>query len=194
MIFVCNFAGGSRCHPFEFLRKENHSITTQGAKFLNENEYSLVNKVNSKMQYTEVFNNTHLHYATIEKHGKVIASSRNRVGSRSRGCGYSDQTIHAERAAVKSLGDTSQLRGCILTVVRINKQGMILNSEPCYDCIKFLEKCIKKYGLLKVMYSSNEGSAEGAHDIANCHSNSRKNSCAHVRRNSAGRVGIRNIL
>lgn len=132
------------------------------------------------MDYSSVFQNTHLHYATIEKHGKEIASSRNRVGSRSRGCGYSNQTIHAERAVVKSLGDTSQLRGCVLTVVRINKQGKILNSEPCYDCIKFLEKCIKKYGLLKVLYSSNEGTTQCTHDITNSHSHPSKNRRAQV--------------
>lgn len=118
------------------------------------------------MQYSSVFQNTHLHYATITKHGKKIASSRNRVGSRSKGCGYSNQTIHAERAVVKSLGDVSQLRGCILTVIRVNKRGQIMNSKPCASCVKFLEKCIKKYGLLKVMYSdSNEGDPECAHDV-----------------------------
>jgi hypothetical protein len=132
------------------------------------------------MDYSSVFQNTHWHYATIEKHGKEIASSRNRVGSRSRGCGWSNSTIHAERAAVKSLGDTSQLRGCVLTVVRINKQGKILNSEPCYDCIKFLEKCIKKYGLLKVLYSSNEGTTQCTHDITNSHSHPSKNRRAQV--------------
>jgi len=101
----------------------------------------------------KAFHNTHLHYATISRRGKVIASSRNRIGSRSRGCGWSDQTIHAERAVVKSLGDVSQLHGCILVVVRINKQGEILGSKPCQDCQKFLEKCMKEYGLLKVVYS-----------------------------------------
>ena len=116
--------------------------------------------------YKPYFNSTHLHYARIEKHGKEIASSRNRVGSRSRGCGYSNQTIHAERAVVKSLGDVSQLRGCILTVIRVNKRGQIMNSKPCASCVKFLEKCIKKYGLLKVMYSdSNEGDPECSHHV-----------------------------
>jgi hypothetical protein len=104
------------------------------------------------MEYKS-FHNTHLHYATITRRGKVIASSRNRIGSRSRGCGWSDQTIHAERAVVKSLGDVSQLHGCILEVIRVNKQGEYLNSKPCDGCTKFLQKCIKQYGLLKVHYS-----------------------------------------
>ena len=132
------------------------------------------------MEYSSVFNSTHLHYAEVLRRGQVIASSRNRAGSRSLGCGYSDNTIHAERAVVKSLGDTSQLRGCILKVVRINKQGKILNSEPCYDCIKFLYKCIKKYGLLKVMYSSNQGATECTHDVTNSHCHPRKDRRSHV--------------
>ena len=104
------------------------------------------------MEYKD-FHNTHLHYATISRRGKVLATSRNRVGSRSRGCGWSHQTIHAERAVVKSFGDLSQLHGCILEVVRVNKHGEYLNSKPCDECTKFLEKCMKQYGLLKVMYS-----------------------------------------
>lgn len=96
---------------------------------------------------------TSFHYAEIQKGNKVLARSRNRVGSRSRGCGWSDQTLHAERAAVKALGDLSQLRGCILIVVRISKQNEVMGSKPCHDCEKFLTKCIEKYGLRKVVYS-----------------------------------------
>ena len=97
--------------------------------------------------------NTHLHIATIKKRGKVLATSRNRIGSRSRGCGWSDYTIHAERSVIKKIGDTSRLQGCVLEVVRINKQGDILNSKPCNDCTLFLTKCITQHGLLKVLYS-----------------------------------------
>jgi hypothetical protein len=96
---------------------------------------------------------TSFHYAEIHRGNKVLASSRNRIGSRSRGCGWSDQTLHAERAAVKALGDLSQLRGCILIVVRIGKQNEVMGSKPCHDCEKFLMKCMKCYGLRKVVYS-----------------------------------------
>ena len=96
---------------------------------------------------------THLHYARILRRGKSIAEARNSIGSRSKGCGYSDQSIHAERAVVKRLGDLSQLNGCVLLVVRINKAGDFLNSKPCADCQKFLEKCMRDYGLRKVVYS-----------------------------------------
>jgi hypothetical protein len=97
--------------------------------------------------------NTSLHHATIIKRNKVIASAINRVGSRSRGPGYSDYTIHAERAVVKQLGDISQLRGATLIVVRYAKNGDIVNSKPCSDCEIFLDKCMKEYGLRKVIHS-----------------------------------------
>lgn len=96
---------------------------------------------------------THLHYAQILQRNKVIAFARNSVGSRSRGCGYGDVTIHAERAAVKKLGDVSKLRGAVLIVWRVNKSGDLLPSKPCPDCHLFLEKCMRDYGLRKVVYS-----------------------------------------
>lgn len=96
---------------------------------------------------------TQLHYAQLIKRNKVIAIARNSIGSRSRGCGWSDNTIHAERAVVKRLGDISQLRGCIMTVVRVNKNGELLGSKPCPACERFLFKCMNEYGLRKVIYS-----------------------------------------
>jgi hypothetical protein len=110
-------------------------------------------KQNIKMEYSPVFNHISLHYATITRRGKLLATSRNRIGTRSRGCGWSDSTIHAERAVVKLLGDVSQLHGCVLEVIRVNKQGELRNSKPCPSCMKFLNKCMNQYGLLKVVYS-----------------------------------------
>lgn len=98
--------------------------------------------------------NTQFHYAELYRRNKLVASSRNKLGSRSRGCGWSDQTLHAERAVVKRFGDLSQLHGCTLVVIRLNKHGELLNSKPCPDCEKFLTKCMIKYGLSKVVYST----------------------------------------
>ena len=96
---------------------------------------------------------TSLHYAQLIQRNKVIAIARNTIGSRSRGCGWSDRTLHAERAVVKRLGDVSQLRGCVMVVVRVNRQGELVNSEPCPECQRFLFKCMNEYGLRKVIYS-----------------------------------------
>jgi len=97
--------------------------------------------------------NTSLHYAQLVKRNKVIAFARNSIGSRSRGCGWSDNSLHAERAVVKRLGDVSQLRGCVMTVVRVNRNGDLLGSKPCIECERFLFKCMNEYGLRKVIYS-----------------------------------------
>uniref|UniRef100_A0A6C0D7G6 CMP/dCMP-type deaminase domain-containing protein n=1 Tax=viral metagenome TaxID=1070528 RepID=A0A6C0D7G6_9ZZZZ len=105
---------------------------------------------------------TSVHVAFLVKRNKVISVATNRVGTRSRGCGYSDCTIHAEKNVVKQLGDFDQLRGASLYVFRISKcrtkfgMDKIVNSEPCYDCHLFLEKCVKSYGLRRVFYSTNE--------------------------------------
>jgi hypothetical protein len=104
------------------------------------------------MEYRCV-HNTEYHVARLTRRRKVIAEARNTIGTRSRGSGWDDQSLHAERAVVKRFGDVSQLHGCILVVVRINKHGEILGSKPCSDCEKFLSKCMKEYGLLKVIYS-----------------------------------------
>lgn len=96
--------------------------------------------------------NTYFHIAVIVKRNKVLASAYNRVGSRSRGAGWSDQTIHAEKAAVKRLGDTSMLRGAALCVWRVSTQS-ILPSKPCKDCELFLTKCMREYGLRAVHYT-----------------------------------------
>lgn len=103
-------------------------------------------------------NKTHrmsLHMAVLVKRGKIIETATNRIGSRSRGSGYSDLTIHAERAVVKKLGDISKLRGCTLYVWRIGfAEFYPMISEPCYDCQIFLNKCISKYGLRGVYYTN----------------------------------------
>jgi len=97
--------------------------------------------------------NTSLHYAELRKRGKVLAQSRNTIGSRSRGCGWSAFSLHAERAVVKRLGDLSKLAGCEMIVIRVNKSGDIVGSMPCDECKKFLEKCMRCHGLRKVRYS-----------------------------------------
>lgn len=95
----------------------------------------------------------HFHQAMITKRNKILAVSHNILGSRSRGSGFSDQTMHAEKSVVKHLGDISQLNGATLYVYRYNAQGDLRDSKPCTDCHLFLEKCMREYGLRKVVYS-----------------------------------------
>jgi len=95
---------------------------------------------------------TFVHKAVIMKRNKILAMAENAIGSRSKGSGYSTNTIHAEKAAVKKLGDISQLRGASMCVWRVSRIN-VLPSKPCSDCHMFLEKCMREYGLRSVYYT-----------------------------------------
>lgn len=104
------------------------------------------------------------HIAAVVKRGKILSIAANSVGSRARGCGWSHFTIHAERAAIKALGDLRLLDGAVLYVIRVPSETTdervtatvpeMLESKPCHDCQIFLEKCMREYGLMKVFYST----------------------------------------
>ena len=100
---------------------------------------------------------TSVHLAVLMRRDKVFATAFNRVGSRSRGCGFNEMTIHAEVNVIKRLGDNSKIRGCDLYVIRIPSESQmhrgLMNSKPCHSCQKFLLKCMKVYGLRNVYYT-----------------------------------------
>jgi hypothetical protein len=97
---------------------------------------------------------THVHVAMVFGRGKtLLAMAMNKVGSRSSGAGFSACMIHAERAALKRVGDISKLRGATLVVIRISSTGELRNSKPCSECECHLNKCIREYGLRRVFYS-----------------------------------------
>jgi hypothetical protein len=99
--------------------------------------------------------NTQIHIAILMKRGKILEIASNSVGSRSKGPGYQERTIHAERAVLKKVGDTSKLNGATLIVIRIMRGTReVGNSEPCHSCKCHLEKCIKEHGLRQVFYST----------------------------------------
>jgi len=99
------------------------------------------------------------HVAAVVKRGKLLAAGTNRSGTCRGGGSFS---LHAERAAVKALGDMSQLRGADLYVFRIPHSGHkregqcsdLLYSRPCYQCTVFLEKCMRVWGLRRVLYTT----------------------------------------
>ncbi len=85
--------------------------------------------------------------------GKLISMAVNKIGTRSMGAGYSDCSLHAERAVLKRIGDTTKLFGLTMVVVRITSQGDLAGSKPCQECQRHLEKCMRVHGLQKVYYS-----------------------------------------
>jgi hypothetical protein len=79
----------------------------------------------------------------------------NNYGTRSRGSGYSRSSIHAERNVVKVLGNIHELKGADMYIMRFSREEEMrfAKSTPCKACEKFLEKCMKEYGLKNVYYT-----------------------------------------
>jgi hypothetical protein len=86
---------------------------------------------------------------------RVLKDSQNRVGSRSRGSGYYDYTLHAEIALLKEI-DYDELYDRTLVVICIehDEDGLIRfrNSTPCCKCQRILDKFVRKYRL-KIRHS-----------------------------------------
>jgi hypothetical protein len=98
--------------------------------------------------------NTSLHVAALYgRGGTLLGLATNRAGSRSSGAGFSNQTIHAERAVMKAVGDVSLLRGATLVVIRVTKAGTTAGSAPCAECQAVIEAAMRKYGLRRVIHS-----------------------------------------
>ena len=101
-----------------------------------------------------------IHVAALMRRGQIVAYATNGFGSRSRGSGYSQSSIHAEKNVIKQLGNIHELRGLDMYVVRISRNyksegtNQFIGSKPCSQCKVFLDKCMREYGLKNVYYMS----------------------------------------
>jgi hypothetical protein len=119
----------------------------------------LIEKVEEIGAVLSLKHKTKTHVAFIIKRGKVLAMASNMIGTRKKGSGYNNRSLHAEVAVVKKIGDVRHLDGADIFVFRWNPPGSSIvesvgNSCPCHSCNVFLTKCMKKYGLNRVYYSS----------------------------------------
>ena len=97
--------------------------------------------------------NTSLHIAFVVRRGKILSIASNSIGSRQKGCGYTERTIHAEMAALKKL-DWRDLDGADMYVFRWRiSDNNVAYSLPCHNCSTVLNKCIKNWGLKRIYYS-----------------------------------------
>lgn len=98
--------------------------------------------------------NTSHHLALLMKGKRIVKMEANKAGSRKKGCGYSNQTIHAEIAVIKKLGDLRALKNMIMVVLRYNHNYNDWQiSKPCPSCQVKLEKFIREYGLKYVFHT-----------------------------------------
>jgi hypothetical protein len=156
------------CHYFRQYDESHYSSFTNNNN--NETLYSnMIRKYNflNFFLYTFPiekefdFHTTKYHCAIIEKGGKVISYGKNKVASPSNGgsCSGGKNHMHAEISAVKNLGNLLKLNGANMYIIRVGKmaknsdQYVFKYSQPCPGCTKFLNKCIKKYGLQNIYFT-----------------------------------------
>lgn len=107
-----------------------------------------------------------VHVAVVVSRGKIIAEATNRIGYRPQGESTYYNTavrekhnIHAEENVVRQLGDYNKLRDADMYIMRYgrgDKSHTFVNSKPCPKCECFLNKCIKKYGLRNIYYTTSD--------------------------------------
>ena len=133
---------------------------------------SQISKILDQLRYDIKLNklrnvNLIVHVAVIVFRGKIIAEATNRIGHRREdSLAYNntfihcDKNLHAEENVIKKLGNYEKLRGSNMYVVKLgqkqrdNATYKYSNSKPCKKCECLLHKCMKKYGLKTVYYTS----------------------------------------
>jgi tRNA(Arg) A34 adenosine deaminase TadA len=85
------------------------------------------------------------------KNGKVIATAKNQYCSKKKLSHFRSKriwSVHAEMSLATSV-PKHVARGSTVCVVRVNKQGQLVNSEPCEMC----KKILSTLGVKNVYYS-----------------------------------------
>lgn len=96
------------------------------------------------------------HGALVVKGGRVLGSGFNK--DRNHPTIVSPEHIktecsfHAEEVAIKEAGENN-VRGAVIYVARVNRQGQDRDSKPCSRCSNLIEKV----GIKKVIYTSEAG-------------------------------------
>lgn len=97
------------------------------------------------------------HGSVIVKDGKIVSRGYNKYTGYDRNGGAfanGKWTTHAEADAIHNC-TKSNMKNADLYVVRFHsKTNEISNSEPCNDCKELIDRCIKKFKLKKVYYTS----------------------------------------
>lgn len=95
------------------------------------------------------------HGAVVVKGGRVLGTGWNRDRNSptiidpnriKQDCSY-----HAEEVAIREAG--TNLKGAVIYVARINRQGKDRDSQPCTKCSSLIEEA----GIKRVIYTSEKG-------------------------------------
>lgn len=95
------------------------------------------------------------HGAVVVKGGRVLGAGWNKDRNHplivSPEHIKTDCSYHAEEVAIKDAGNN--LKGAVIYVARVNKQGKDRDSYPCEKCSALIEEA----GIKKVIYTSEKG-------------------------------------
>lgn len=96
------------------------------------------------------------HGAVLVKGGRVLGTGWNKTRNHptivSPDRIKSDCSYHAEEVAIREAGENN-VKGAILYVARVNKQGQDRDSKPCPKC----SKLIKDLGIKRVIFTMEAG-------------------------------------
>lgn len=92
------------------------------------------------------------HGAVVVKGGRVLGTGWNKDRNHPQIVSpehiKTDCSYHAEEVAIRESGNN--LKGAVIYVARVNKQGLDRDSHPCQKC----SELIKSVGIKKVIYTS----------------------------------------
>jgi deoxycytidylate deaminase len=95
------------------------------------------------------------HGAVVVKGGRVLGTGWNKTRNNPKTVSpehiKSDCSYHAEEIAIRDSGDN--MKGAIIYVARINKNGFDRDSKPCSKCASL----IKKAGIKRVVFTMETG-------------------------------------
>lgn len=101
-------------------------------------------------------NERNTHGAVVVKGGRVLGTGwnkhRNNPATVSPEHIKSDCSYHAEQVAIREAGEYN-IRGAIIYVARVNKQGKDRDSKPCPRCTSLIEKT----GIKRVVFTTESG-------------------------------------
>ena len=93
------------------------------------------------------------HGAVVVKSGRVIGTGWNKTRNHPAFVSpehiKSDCSYHAEEVAIREASD-SNLRGAVIYVARVNRQGNDRDSQPCSKCSALIQDA----GIKRVVYTS----------------------------------------
>lgn len=121
-------------------------------------KFLVQNTTPKSLNYSSVNQCKKTHVALLIKRGKIISQAYNKLASREKGASSrgSQSFIHAEKNLIKNLSNQELLRGSVIYVLRISSSngGEFSYSQPCPECTVLLHKCMQKFGLRFVYFST----------------------------------------